>query len=134
MPLDPSTLRAFAKRYTTAWCNHDPSQVASFFSPSGSLTVNDTPPAIGRDAITEVARSFMTAFPDLRVTMDDLRVHAKHADYHWTLTGANTGPGGAGRKVRISGFERWQFAPDGLIAISHGHFDDADYRRQLAPE
>ena len=26
-------------------------------------------------------------------------------EYHWTLTGTNTGPGGAGHAVRISGFE-----------------------------
>jgi hypothetical protein len=52
--------------------------------------------------------------------------------YLWTLTGTNTGPGGTGEKVRISGFELWTVGDDGLIAGSTGHFDEAEYRRQLS--
>jgi Bacterial regulatory proteins, luxR family len=37
--------------------------------------------------------------------MDDLRIHAESAEYHWTLVGTNTGPAGTGKTVRISGFE-----------------------------
>jgi hypothetical protein len=38
----------------------------------------------------------------------------------------NTGPGGTGKTVRISGREEWRIDPDGLIAESKGHFDEAD--------
>lgn len=48
-----------------------------------------------------------------------------------TLAGANTGPGGTGKRVRISGFEEWRIGADGLIAESRGHFDSAEYLRQL---
>lgn len=41
-----------------------------------------------------------------------------HVEYHWTLEGTNTGPGGTGHKVRISGYEEWKFGPDGLIEDS----------------
>jgi hypothetical protein len=47
------------------------------------------------------------------------------------LKGTNTGPGGTGHSVRISGFESWQFGDDGLIVKSLGHFDAAAYQRQL---
>jgi len=114
-----------------AWCSHDAASVAGFYSPGGSLTVNHDVPAIGRNAITEVAQSFMTAFPDLRVVMDKVHVQRDRAEYHWTLIGTNTGPGGTGHRVRISGVERWQIGADGLIASSQGHFDAAEYRRQL---
>lgn len=73
----------------------------------------------------------MTAFPDMRVIMDELRVQGDGAEFHWTLIGTNTGPGGTGHRVSISGFERWQIGPDGLIAASQGHFDSAEYQRQL---
>ena len=46
-------------------------------------------------------------------------------------TGTNTGPGGTGRPVRISGYEEWTFGPDGLVARSLGHFDAAEYQRQV---
>ena len=122
----------FAQRYTAAWCSQDPASVATFFAPNGSLRVNDAAPAIGRDAITEVARSFMTAFPDMQVLMDDLTSDDDCFRYGWTLVGTNTGPGGGGQRVRISGFERWRLDADGLIAESQGHFDAADYQRQIA--
>lgn len=128
---DLPKLRDFAARYTSAWCSQNPASVASFFSPDGSLRVNDDPPALGRNAITQVAQSFMTAFPDLSVTMDDLLIRADVFEYHWTLIGTNTGPGGTGHRVRISGFEKWRIGHDGLIASSEGHFDAAAYRQQL---
>ena len=127
----PDRLTDLARRYTAAWCSHDPANVAAFFSPNGSLRVNKADPAVGRVAITEVARGFMAAFPDLAVVMDDLLVESACVVYRWTLTGTNTGPGGGGRRIRISGFEEWQIGADGLIAESQGHFDAAAYDRQL---
>ena len=124
-------LRDFATSYTEAWCSQDPTRVAAFFSPNGSLTVNNGTPAVGRNEITELARSFMTAFPDLKVVMDDLRVQKDGAEYHWTLIGTNSGPGGGGHRVQISGFEKWRLGTDGLIAASQGHFDSVEYQRQL---
>jgi hypothetical protein len=76
----------------------------------------------------------MTAFPDLRVLLDDLIVHdgnSGRADYHWTLIGTNTGPGGTGNRVHIRGVEHWNIGSDGLIAASRGEFNAAEYQRQI---
>ena len=124
-------LRDFAERYTAAWCSQDAARVAACYSPNGPLQVNDSLPAVGRIAITAVAQSFMTAFPDLVVAMDDLWVDGERAVYLWTLSGTNTGPNGTGKQVRISGYEEWDFGADGLVARSLGHFDAAEYQRQL---
>jgi len=118
-------------RYTAAWCSQDAANVAAFYSPGGFLTINNGTPAVGRREIREVAQSFMTAFPDLEIVMDELVMRVDGAAYHWTLIGTNTGPGGAGNRVHISGFEVWTFGSDGLIVSSRGHFDASDYRRQL---
>ena len=131
MPIDPAEVHDFAARYTAAWCSQNAASVASFFSPQGSLTINSGTPAVGRASITAAAQSFMTAFPDLRILMDHIIERGDRTEYHWTLIGTNTGPGGTGNPVRISGFESWQFGADGLIADSQGHFDTADYIRQL---
>lgn len=124
-------LQEFARRYTEAWCSGDAAKVASFYSPTGWLRVNEGEAAVGREAITAVAEGFMSAFPDMRVLMDALRLVEGRTEYHWTLTGTNTGPGGTGRPVRISGFEDWKIGEDGLIAASQGRFDAAEYARQL---
>ena len=124
-------LREFARRYTAAWCSQDAARVAAFFSPSGSLAINGGASAVGRSAVTAVAQGFMTAFPDLEITMDDLLDQGETVMYKWTLLGANTGSGGTGKRVRIRGFEEWRIGGDGLVAESLGHFDAAEYQRQL---
>jgi hypothetical protein len=73
----------------------------------------------------------MTAFPDMVVTLDNVTSEGGHVVFRWTLTGTNTGPGGTGKAVHISGFEEWTFGADGLIAASKGHFNQAEYLRQL---
>jgi uncharacterized protein (TIGR02246 family) len=151
-----SELDDFASRYAEAWCSQDPEKVAAFFAENGSITVNDGPPAVGRVAIAEEARGFMRTFPDMIVAMDKVSRDSDGTKFHWTLTGTNTGPGGTGKRVRISGYELWKFdngaggsratwtgkpervgepggesINDGLIAESEGHFDSAEYERQL---
>ena len=121
----------FAERYTAAWCSQDATRVATFYSADGSLSVNDGAPAVGRSAIADEVQSFMTAFPDMRVILDEVTIRGERPHYHWTLIGTNTGPGGTGHAVRISGFESWRFGNDGLIVESQGQFDAAEYRRQL---
>ena len=131
MTPDSNELPEFARRYTDAWCSQDPARVAEHYAPEGSLTINGGTPSIGRAAIKDAAQSFMTAFPDMQVLMDDLVVRDEGVEYHWTLVGTNTGPGGTGNRVRISGFEEWTIGDDGLVAESQGHFDQAEYDRQL---
>jgi uncharacterized protein (TIGR02246 family) len=126
-----SAVESLARLYTEAWGSRDPSRVAAFYSPQGSLRVNDGSPAVGRDAIIEVARAFMTALPDMKVAMEGLKTDGNRAVYRWRLTGSNTGPGGTGKNVAIGGFEEWLMGNNGLILESRGHFDQEDYDRQL---
>ena len=127
-------LTELAQHYAEAWCSQDPERVAAFFAQNASLKVNDAAPAVGRKAIAEIAHGFVRDFPDMIVTMDDLKIGGRSscdAAFHWTLIGTNTGPGGAGNRVRISGYELWKIDNNGLIEESKGHFDVAEYERQL---
>src|SRR5207237_1346685 len=124
-------ITTFAKRYAEAWCSQDPEKVAAFFAERGSISINNGPPAVGRAAIANEAQTFMTTFPDMIVTMDKVAHDEDDTKFHWTLTGTNTGPGGTGNKVQIGGYELWKIDDDGLIRESKGHFDSADYEKQL---
>ena len=114
----------FAFRYAKAWCSHDPEKVAAFFAENASLIVNGGPPT----PALEIARGFMRDFPDMIVTFDKLEPRADRTAFHWTLTGTH---GGTGNHVQISGYELWKIDNAGLIAESSGHFDAAEYERQL---
>ena len=128
---DRPELHAFASRYAKAWCSQDPEKVAAFFAERGSISINNGPPAVGRAAIAKEAQAFMTTFPDMIVRMDKVVRDEEGTKFHWTLTGTKTGPNGTGKKVRISGYELWKIDNDRLIAESKGHFDSAEYERQL---
>lgn len=125
---------SFAKGYAQAWCSQKPELVALFFTEDGSLTINNGKSSIGRVAIAKDAKSFMDAFPDMVVSMDSLINTSKGVEFHWTLTGTNTGPNGSVNKVKISGFELWRMDDNGLIKESKESFDVADYTKQLAEE
>jgi len=127
MSPDQDQVRDFARSYTEAWCSHDPTRVAEHFVPAGTIAINGGAPT----EVTEVARTFMTAFPDIQLFMDDVVFKDDTVEFHWTFTGTNTGPGGTGKWVRISGFEEWTFGDDGFVAESQGHYDQTEYDRQL---
>lgn len=122
---------AFGTEYTAAWNSKNPKKMASFYAENGSLIVNHGTPAVGRIQLAETARSYMEAFPDMKLTMDSLVAEADTYRYHWTFTGTNTGPGGTGNKVIFSGFERWTMNEEGLVQESIGTYDAQDYNKQL---
>ena len=129
--MNHTELMHFGTRYAAAWSSQNPASLASLYNENGSLTVNGGAPSVGRPAITETGRGFMTGFPDMVVKMDHVSQDGGQALFRWTCTGTNTGPGGTGKSVRISGYEEWTIGADGLIAQSNGHFDEAEYQRQL---
>jgi len=131
-PLDTAKLREFASDYAAAWSSQSPERVAARFTPAGSLAVNDGEPAIGREAIAAKVKQVMTDFPDLSLKMDELSFFKGDIDFHWTLSGRNTGPGGTGKAVKFSGYEEWTLAPDGLLATVNRYYDEDDYQHQLA--
>jgi steroid delta-isomerase-like uncharacterized protein len=124
-------LAAFGTRYAAAWSSQNPALLASFYAEDGALMVNAGPPSVGRAAVTATARAYMTAFPDMVVKMTKMSQESGHPVFHWFWTGTNTGPGGTGKSVRITGYEEWTMDASGLIAESKGHYDEAEYQRQL---
>ena len=121
---DQSAVRDFARSYADAWCSHDPAKVAAHYVPGGTISINGGAPA----EITEVARGFIAAFPDIEVFLDDLVTKGDTVEFHWVFTGTSSD---TGKWVRIPGYEEWTLAADGLVASATGHYDQDEYKRQL---
>jgi nuclear transport factor 2 (NTF2) superfamily protein len=118
-------IEELARGYTEAWCSRDPARVAAYYAPGGTIAVNGGEAA----GIEDVAAGFISAFPDIEVLMDELVLRDDGVvEYRWTFTGTSAE---TGRWVRIPGFEEWTIDDDGSIAESLGHFDQAEYDRQL---
>jgi hypothetical protein len=115
----------FARSYTEAWCSNDPARVAAHYAPDGTVAINGAAPT----PILDVAESFMAAFPDMELRMDDIVILEDAVEYHWTLIGDHSG---TGNHVHFGGFETWTFGDDDLVATSLGTFDGVEYERQVA--
>jgi nuclear transport factor 2 (NTF2) superfamily protein len=124
MSHDRRQIEELAREYTEAWCSRDPARVASLYARDGTIATNGGEPA----SIADVARSFVGAFPDIQVFLDDLVFGEDVVEYHWTFTGTSSE---TGKWMRIRGYEEWTIGSDGLIAASRGHYDQAEYDRQL---
>jgi steroid delta-isomerase-like uncharacterized protein len=130
-PMNITELNEFATRYAAAWSGQDPAAFAAFYAEDGSLRINDSEPSMGRDAVEQTAREFMTAFPDMVVRLVEIQQSGDYVNFHWHWTGTNTGPDGTGNAVDLRGYEQWTFDNNGLILESLGHLDDVEYQRQL---
>jgi len=117
-------IEQLARGYTEAWCSRDPRRVAAHYVTRGTIAINGGEPV----PIAGVAESFVAAFPDIEVFMDDLVVTEDLVEYHWTFTGTSAE---TGKSVRIPGFEEWTIGADGLSDGSRGHYDQAEYDRQV---
>jgi uncharacterized protein (TIGR02246 family) len=130
-PMAIDGLTDYANRYAQAWSGGDPAAFAAFYAEDGSLVINDGQPSVGREAVEQTAREFMTAFPDMLVELVEVHRQGDQVIFSWHWTGTNSGPGGTGNRVDLTGFEQWTLDDDGLILQSRGHLDEAEYQRQL---
>ena len=132
--MTPGEIKAFAIGYAAAWSSQDPDKLAAHYAEDGLIIVNRGKPSIGRKGIAAKAAGFMKSFPDMKVTLDGLEVKEDKVIFNWRWTGTNSGPGGTGKKLDIRGNEQWTFADNGLIQVSLGTYDRAEYERQMGIE
>jgi hypothetical protein len=78
----------------------------------------DVPERLGhvqpRSIAQLIPQALLAMWPS-RTCRDNLIVEGDRIEYHWTFTGTNTGPGGTGMAVRVSGFEEWTIDDDGPL-------------------
>jgi steroid delta-isomerase-like uncharacterized protein len=96
------------QRLVDAWNSHDVERVMALYAPDyHEEDVGQPGPSRGLDSVRRSVRRYMTAFPDLHLTVDDLLVQGNRASFLWTLSGTHRGglmnipP--SGRPVRVRG-------------------------------
>ncbi len=124
-------METFDRSYTRVLSGVRSEFVAKFFKENGTLQLNENQPTVGRSQIAEVAKSLMNDLPDMVVNYDSLVTKSTGTEFHWTLTGTNSGLAGTGKKVKVSGYELWQMGKNSLILKTEGHFPTVGYNRQL---
>jgi len=121
-------LTEFAIGYAAAWSSQNPNKLAAHYTDDGYIIVNGGKPSTGRDEIAAKAQGFMTAFPDMVVSLDKLEINGNKVVFNWHWVGTNSG---TGKKLDIRGFETWTFDKNGLIKESLGTYNRSEYEQQM---
>ena len=126
MTTTPSTI---GEDYARAWSSKSPEAVASFCAQDGRIVVNQGSPSIGHKAFAEMAAGFYTAFPDLVVHCDVMRIAGRHALVAWTLESHHAE---TKNLVKVTGWEEWELDDHLKVKSSMGWFEAADDDAQIA--
>jgi uncharacterized protein (TIGR02246 family) len=124
-----ASLDTIGADYAAAWSSKSPAAVAAFYAQDGQIVVNNGAPSVGHKAIAEMATGFYTAFPDLVVRCDAMRIAGHHALFAWTLEGHHAQ---TKNFVRVAGWEEWELDENHKVKSSLGWFDASDYDAQIA--
>lgn len=78
---------------------------------------------------------FLTAFPDLEISVEESEVKGDKIFFLWQATGTNTGVFGevaaTGKKVKINGLSHLYFDDSGMLYREDVYFNELDLLQQL---
>jgi steroid delta-isomerase-like uncharacterized protein len=133
----PHDLKALSRRwFEEAWNKRDAAAIDEMAA--NDIVVygltSDGQPAHGTALFKEFWKSFLSAFPDLKVTVDDVLLDGEKTAIRLSFGGTHSGEGigipPTGRRFRSTAIVivKWR---DGKIAESWNEFDAAGMMRQL---
>jgi steroid delta-isomerase-like uncharacterized protein len=104
--LTEEEMKALANRYVEAYNVGDLSIFDEIISPE-IVQHNIEGDIIGIEAFKESAASLRTAYPDIKLSFDELILKGDKIVTRWTITGTNTGPSSdlppTGKNIKVSG-------------------------------
>jgi steroid delta-isomerase-like uncharacterized protein len=98
----------FLNGFMTAWNAHDVQAVAAHYAPDyEEIDVARARPEVGPDNVRRTILYYLRAFPDFKLTLDDVIVNGERVAMYWTWTGTHRGTfmniPATGRNVMVRG-------------------------------
>jgi steroid delta-isomerase-like uncharacterized protein len=91
---DPSQeLKPIADKYVEVWNNGNVGELDAIMDSNYIYHANNMPPVKGIDGMKKVLTSFRTAYPDLKLVLEDEIYSENGMAGRWHITGTNTGAG-----------------------------------------
>ena len=120
---------------SSIWNEKDLSQLDQFFSHEFERRVNNVEIASNKEELTANLQVYLTGFPDLNLTIDDILPYRDQVIMNWTITGTNTGVFGeypaTGKKIKVSGLSRLIFDQAGKICHEDVFYNELSLLQQL---
>jgi len=126
-------LKPIVDKFIEVWNNGNFETLDALLDPGVVRTVNHIPDVEGIAGMKEVMNGFRTAFPDVKLAIDNEIYADNLAAFRWTFSGTNTGPGQmspTGKSVNIWGITILHFA-NGKLTKEIVSYDDKVFMEQL---
>ncbi len=119
-----------------AWNSHDPRYVAGYYSNDCDIQdVAIAQPLSGQQGVQSMFAAYYHAFPDLKITPDDVIVTGQRVALFWTARGTHQGPilniPASGRRIEARGVNRLVLREDGQVCETFTVWDVAGMLRGL---
>lgn len=122
----------------TIWNNKDIDSLNNFFSPNFIRNVNDIDMASDNSELAANIQNLFIAFPDLHLTIDQIKASEEMVFIDFNIKGTNTGPYGdlgvTGKKVDVNGVSRIDFNENGKIIHETIFYNELSLLQQLGYE
>jgi predicted ester cyclase len=126
-------LKPIADKLVDAWNGGSLDALDPIFDPGFVRTVNQLPDVKGVEGFKKAITDFRTAYPDLKLTIDNEVFGENSMAVRWVLKGTNTGPGDmppTGKSVNIWGESIIHLA-NGKIIREIVAYDEKSFFEQL---
>ena len=136
---DELSISELIPAYSDAWASHDADRIASHHAEDGIFQLHSgaAGPVQGRDTIRDAFAAFLTQFPDLAFSEQELLVAGWGWSVRWTMSGTLAVPFPVGERTAEPGARISIDAVDvitasgGLIDAKHTYLDWAAGLEQL---
>jgi steroid delta-isomerase-like uncharacterized protein len=121
--MSTETNRAVVRRWIEeGWNGHNTALIDTLYAPDVVQHDPSSPlPVTSREAMKQYIGGFLTAFPDLRFTTDDLLAEGDKVLWRFTAVGSNTGPllsiPPSGQPVTVTGMALFRVAEERIAEV-----------------
>lgn len=126
---------ALCQQQVDAWNARDDDAIGRFYAEDATLSDAGGDTASGRHAIAARAKTYIDAFPDLRLDLESIAVDGNRFVVQWKASGTNTAPlmgmPATNKPVVVEGCDVGEVGEDGLVLRETDYWNEASFMRQL---
>jgi len=135
MSADEKKILNTINNITTAWNTNDKELMYANMVENMVRTANGASIAKNQSGYGDFMDVYHGAFPDFKVTLDNIKIDGNTAYLNWTCTGTNKGEfmgnPPTNKKIETHGFSIWKFGAEGKASREDAFYDNLVVYEQL---
>ena len=119
----------------SCWNQHSVTSIGNLVTDDFTRELNGITVAKGPLELEAYIKNYIRAFPDLKITIEDILQNNRQLICNWSFIGTNTGKFAeylpTGKKAKVAGVSFFQFTEDGKILREETYYNELYLLQQL---